>query len=635
MADNNEKEVRYLNKDFDSLKDKLENFLRVYYPDTYNDFSESSLGSVYVDLAAYVGDVLSYYTDSQFKESLIQHAEERENIHDLANSLGYRPQNSKPAVTTLDVFIVLPAKQLNAADDKNVFGESYQVGDIVPDLKFAPIIEEGMVVSSDTNSSVKFRTTREIDFGEDNFDNPVEVRIFEEDNQGNPTSFLLRKKVQAVAGSITTERFDFSDPIQFNQIELSRDNVLEILNVRDSDDNKWHEVSYLAQDTVFEEFRNTKQVDPNLAEDEDIRFVLDTIRTPRRFTKRSRSDGTTLLQFGSGVSKNPNQRIIPDAKNIGDPTADPIDRLDQPIDPSNFLFSDSYGQVPFDTTIEVTYTFGGGIQSNVPNNDLINVDSASFDIDNVAGLDAQTIQSVQNSLGVVNKEPATGGASGDTVEEIRQNAMAFFSAQDRAVTRKDYRVRALSMPARYGSVAKVFVSPDHLRKEEDFKKNPLGIDLHVLGYDNNQNLVKVSDTVKHNLKTYLSQFRMLTDGVNLKDGYIINIQVEFDIVVFNSFNRRDVLTRAIDEVKDMFSIKKRSFNQPIIRGEIINQINDVEGVQNVADLKIRNVFNEDEGYSGNIYDIRSATKDGIIYPSLDPSVFELRYPNRDVKARAV
>lgn len=630
-----EKEVRYLNKDFDSLKDKLESFLQVYYPDTFNDFSDSSLGSVYVDLAAYVGDVLSYYTDSQFKESLIQHAEERENVYDLAKSLGYSPQNSKPAVTTLDVFIVIPAKKLTASDEKSVFGTTYQVGDIVPDLRFAPIVESGMVVSSDTNSSVKFRTTNEIDFGEDKFDSPVEVRIFEEDNQGNPTSFLLRKKVQAVAGSITTESFSFDDPVQFDQIELSRDDVLEIIEVRDSDDNKWHEVDYLAQDTIFKEFRNTKLLDPELAEDGDIRFVLDTIKTPRRFIKRTRSDGTTLMQFGSGVSKNPDERIIPDSKNIGNPIARPIDRLDQPIDPSNFLVTDSYGQVPFDTTLDVTYTYGGGVQSNVPNNDLINLDSVSLDIDNVSGLDQQTVQSVQNSIGVTNKEPATGGSSGESVEEIRQNAMSYFSAQDRAVTREDYRVRALSMPAKYGSIAKVFVSPDHLRKETNFRKNPLGIDLHVLGFDNDQNLVKVSDTVKHNLKTYLSQFRMLTDGVNVKDGYIVNIQIEVELVVFNSFNKREVLSRAIDQVRDMFSIEKRSFNQPIIRGEIINQINEVEGVQNVANLSIRNVFDENEGYSGNVYDIESATKDGIIYPSLDPSVFEVRFSNRDIKARAV
>lgn len=630
-----EKDVRYLNKDFNSLKDDLEKFLKVYYPDTYNDFSDSSLGSVFVELSAYVGDVLSYYTDSQFKESLIQYAEERENVVDLAAALGYRPKTSRPAVTTLDVYLVIPAKVLGANDNKEIYNETYQVGDIVPDLSYAPVIEDEMIVRSDSNGNVRFRTLNEIDFGLDSVNSPVEVRIYETDANGDPESFLVKKSVEAVAGTVTTERFQFNDPIQFNSIQLSKDNILDIIDVVDSDDNKWYEVSYLAQETVFEEFKNTQELDPKFSRDESVRYVLDTIRTPRRFTRRVDSSGNTTLQFGSGISNNPNQSIIPNAKNIGDPTSTPIDQLNFPIDPSNFLAVESYGQVPFDTTIEVTYSYGGGVQSNVPNNDLTNVENVSYDIDNTTGLDSQKLQDVKNSIGVTNSEPATGGGPGETTEQIRQNAMAHFSAQSRTVTQEDYTVRALSMPERYGSIAKVYVTQDEVGNRDRIEDNPLGVNLYTLGYDNQKNLVNISETVKHNLKEYLSQYRMLTDGVNIKDGYVINIKVDFEVVTFNSFNKRQVLVRCIDRLKQFFDIDEMDFNKPIVIGQVINELNEVNGVQNVANVKIKNIFDEQEGYSGNIYDIESATKDGIVYPSLDPSVFEVRFPDKDIRGRAL
>jgi len=629
-----EKEVRFLNRDFDSLKEDLEDFLQVYYPDTYNDFSESALGSVFIDLTAYVGDVLSFYTDSQFKELLIQQAEERENIFELAKALGYRPKVTTPASTTVDVFIQLPAKELKKSEI--IFGEEKEPGDIVPDLAFAPIVEDGMIIASESIPEVKFRTLKEIDFGEDSVNSPVnEIRIFEENEIGEPETFLIRKQVEAVAGNVITERFNFGSPERFTSITLSADDVIEIIEVQDSDGNQWDEVDFLAQETVFKEFKNTRKLDEDLSEDSDVRFVLDTVKQPRRFTRRVQSDGTTVLQFGSGISSGAQERIIPDARNIGNPLARPIDRLDAPIDPENFVVNDAFGQVPQNTTLTVTYTRGGGVESNVPVNDLTRIDQVNFDIDNFSGLDPQVVNEVRDSIAVINKEPATGGGSGETVEEIRQRATAFFAAQNRAVTKNDYRVRALSMPSRYGSIAKAFVSQDEITDDGGFQNNPLGINLYTLGYDNQKNLKPLSDTVKRNLKTFLSRFRMMTDGVNIKDGFVVNLQVDVEVVVFDSFNKRSVLLDVIDTVKDFFDIDKMQFNQPIVIGELENEINAVQGVQNISNIEFTNVFDEEEGYSGNIYDLNSATKDGVIFPSLDPSIFEVRFPNKDIKVRGL
>jgi hypothetical protein len=323
---------------------------------------------------------------------------------------------------------------------------------------------------------------------------------------------------------------------------------------------------------------------------------------------------------------------------IGNPQLSDIDNLELPLDPSNFLSVDTYGQIPFNTTLEVTYATGGGQESNVPIGDLTEINSVSFDTQDLSitsPRDRSKFNRVQNSISVRNSVPATGGGPPETVEEIRRNAQAFFSAQDRAVTTEDYIVRAKSMPARYGSVAKVFVTTDEVSGRSSFQDNPLAINMYVLGLDENGSLTQVNDAVKQNLRTYLSQYRLLTDAINIKDGFVVNVGINFDVVVFNTYSKREVLLRCIDRLKELFDISNQEFNQPIIIGQVVNELNQIPGVQNVSNFEVFNKFDETEGYSGNIYEIEAATRDGIIYPSLDPSVFEVRFPNKDIKGRAL
>lgn len=619
------KTVRYTNRDFRSLTEALEQFTRVYYPDSAQDFSEESIGRIWMEQAAYVGDVLSFYTDRQYQESFIQLADDRQNVIQLAQERGYVPKLSRPALTTVEIgFGAVPVEV------------DPQTGELQPDLSVVPRVEEGMVIGSSSSPGVQFRTTRAVDFSVDTDADPLRVSIATTNaNTGEPEEYVIAKRVPATAGRLVTETFSFDEPEPYAERVIRDADFVGIVNVTDSDNNTWYEVPYLAQETVFEEIPNTRLTDPNLAQDQSARYLIRLRRTSRRFTTRLDRRENVVMRFGGGVSDRPDEKIVPNPRNVGNPTLKAIDQLTEPLDPSNFLITDTYGEVPYDTELTVSYISGGGVESNVPTDDLTNVRSVQFDLSQsnaTTPSDQQLIQDVQQSLFTRNVEPATGGRGAESVTEIRENATAYFSAQDRAVTSGDYVVRTLNMPPRYGSVSKAYATNDEIASRSAFLDNPLAINLYTLGLDSNGNLTPLSDAVKQNLKTYLERFRMQTDAVNIKDGFVINIAVDFDVLVFSGYNRREVLLRCIGTLRDMLSIDNMQFNQPLIVGEYVQALSRIEGVQNVGRIDFTAKFGGE--YSDNVYDVQSATLDGIVYPSKDPSVFELRFPERDITGNA-
>jgi hypothetical protein len=272
---------------------------------------------------------------------------------------------------------------------------------------------------------------------------------------------------------------------------------------------------------------------------------------------------------------------------------------------------------------------------------------------------------VKNSLKVNNVTPATGGKDAETDDEIKQNALANFASQYRSVTRDDYLVRTYSLPSKYGSIAKAQVVTNNsisfnvnrmltgtvdkdnvavvdnndvnsfFRKISCDADNPFAINIYVLSYDENKNLIPINDALSTNLIKYLKKFRMMTDGINIIDGYVINIGVEFDIVVYRGFNKKDVLKQCIDSIKEFFNIDFWGFSQPINISRLELEIAKVDGVQSVSNVKIINKTINDGNYSAVEYDIASATKNKIVFPSLDPSVFELKYPDVDIRGSVI
>jgi phage-related baseplate assembly protein len=626
MADLVKKDIRYLSRDFPSLKQNLIDFAKNYFPDTYQDFNESSPGMMFLEMAAYVGDVLSYYTDTALQESLILQASERQNILDNAQSLGYKPKTNIASNVKLDVFQIIPAIG-SGVNNK-------------PDFSYAFAIEPGMVVASDNrNISTEFRTTDYLDFKFSSSFDPTEVTIFEVDDMTNePTFYLLKKSANAVSGVIKTKTYTFTDPKPYDKIELEESTLIDILYAIDSDGNKWYHVPFLAQDTIFEPTPNIARNDRQLSTyREETPYLLKLRKVSRRFSTRQLDNGKTEIQFGAGVSDLDDELLIPNPDLIGSSLIGMESVASIDIDPSNFLYTKTYGLAPNNTELTLYYTTGGGIKDNVPSETITRLKTRSILLDET-GLNQNLYRQAIGSLAVTNAEPAVGAKQSETVDEIRQNALAYFASQNRAVTKEDYIIRAYSLPQKYGSIAKAYITKDDQLTAEsiynsDRVVNPLALNFYVLGYDSNGNLTRINDATKENLKLYLGHHRMLTDAINIKDAYIINLGIEFDIITMPDQNGNQVILRCIDRLKKYFDVKKWQVNQPIVISNIYTELDKVEGVQTVVDVRIVNLYDPTLGYSGNAYDIQLATRDGILFPSLDPSIFEIKYPNNDIIGR--
>lgn len=622
LNNNTKKDIKYINKDFSNFRQSLIEFAKSYFPNTYNDFNETSPGMMFIEMASYVGDVLSYYTDNQLKESLLSYATERSNLLQLAQERGYKPKNTVPATVELEVFQLLPAIQS---------GSTYY-----PDWNYSLSVNQEMIVSA-TNSNVQFRTIDPVVYTSSSIAlaGADALSVYQVDNNNNPVYYLLKKKARAVAGTIQSQTFTFGTPKRYDKIILNETNIIEILDIVDSDNNRWYEVPYLAQDTIFDEVKNDQYANMNYTSSSGVSpYLLKLKKVSRRFETRVNADNTITLQFGAGVSTSADEELIPNPDLVGSSLYSST--IDYSIDPSNFLYSKTYGLAPANTTLTVRYTTGGGIESNVQSDTLTGITSVTFDSDGT-GLNQALFTRIKNSIAVNNTMPAVGGKSLETIDEIRYNAIANFASQNRAVTVEDYIIRVYSLPQRFGSVAKAYITQakDTVIDGKIVSDNQLALDLYVLGYDNNTNLTPLNSIIKTNLQTYLEQYRMITDAVNIKDAYIVNIGLDFSIITLPGYNSNEVLLKCIAKLKEIFDITKWQVNQPIVISKLYSELDRVDGVQTVSNITITNLTGNDIGYSNNKYDITKAIRSGVIYPSLDPCIFEIKYPNKDIKGRVV
>lgn len=622
----NNKDVSYLGKDFGQFRQNLIDFAKQYFPTTYTNFNEASPGTLFINMASYVGDVLSYYTDNNLKESMLQYATERGNIYDIAKTLGYQPKNSVPAHVILDVYQLVPAIGTGSA--------------VRPDFNYALSIKPGMRVKHATSNSV-FRTLESVEFRFSSSYDPTEITIYESNTTTKlPTYYLLKKQVPAVSGEIKTANFSFGAPKPYDKVVLSDLNVIEIISITESDGDNWYEVPYLAQDTIFEEVPNLLENDPDFAPYRSSSpSLLKLKKTSKRFVSRLRGDNKLEIQFGAGVSDNNDEEIIPNPNNVGNGLTAIRRGVNVDIDPSNFLYTRTYGQAPSNTTLTITYTVGNGIEDNVDANTLTNIIGIDYVEDINSTNNINIVNLIKSSLAVTNVNPAIGAKTADSLDDIKNNALANFATQNRLVTREDYIIRTYSMPAKFGSVAKAYIVPDDQISQQDLEKNripnPYAMNMYILGYNKYKQLAAVNEVIKQNLKTYLGYYRILTDAVNLKDAFIINIGIDFEISVLTNYNSNEVLLKCINDLRAYFNIDRWQINQPIIKSDIANLLGNVKGVQSVVNVSFKNLYDSDLNYSGNVYDLASATKNGIIYPSLDPSIFEVKFPNQDIRGRVV
>ena len=416
----------------------------------------------------------------------------------------------------------------------------------------------------------------------------------------------------------------------FPTLEINANNIGGIIDIFDIDNNQYYEVDYLGQDLIFDSIKNTNTNDPNNYNDSnDAPYILRTRSTNRRFVTRFLDESTLQIQFGSGDALQIDEQITPNPDNVGIGLPFGQSKLTTAFSPTNFIFTNTYGAAPSNTTLTVRYLTGNGTRDNVIANSInqLNTDNILFKNSDLSN--SSIAQFVFDSLAVNNALAASGGGDGDTIEEIRQNTLANYNTQLRNVTADDYLVRTLSMPSNFGDIAKAFTSKPNIQDKDVI------LDLFILAYNVNGELVTTSNTIKSNLKTYLNQYRMIGDTVNIKDAFIINIGVDFEIITLPNFNNSEVIARCITELQNYFLISRWQINQPIILREITVLLDKVTGVQTVQNINIVNKAGTNSGYSQFAYDITGASQNGIIYPSLDPSIFEVKFPDVDIQGKVV
>jgi hypothetical protein len=664
----NKKDIKYLNRDFSSLRQSLIEFTKTYFANTNSDFSDASPGMMFIEQAAYVGDVLSYYTDAQLKESFINVASDVANVFRHAQNFGYVPKISRPSTTTLTIYQVVPS--VNPSNPE-------------PDSRYYLKIKEGMEVVSSTNSNITFRTTDIVDFAD-----PKDRTISVLTRTGTQIDqFLITKEVPAISATVETLNLTgFNNPFRPNPtFTITDDRFIKVLSIKDvNDQTYYYEVPYLAQEMIYVKEQNASINNSVLSADSNTTpYILKQIKTNKRFTTRVIGEEVVQVRFGAASEFTADEMIIPNTKNVGLGLNNSISRLEQSFDPSNFLKTSTYGIAPQNAELEIKYLSGGGIESNVKTNDLRSITKIEFfeDILSFDNINSVSYNAAKASIAVDNLIPATGGRGLETLEEIRENAIANYASQNRAVTKQDYEVRALSLEPSFGSIAKVYVEQDSAadinptqnvlrdpKSRDEFlnmtksligksdaeletavnnfleskqtinsENNPFAINMYVLSYNSDGKLVVANNATKQNLKSYLNDFRLITDAVNIIDGFVINVGVNFEITTYTNYNKQEVVLNCIQSITDYFNINNRKIGQPINLSELELEVANVDGVSSVPNIELYNICGDgtDNSYSLYSYDIKEATKNKIVYPSLDPSIFELKFPNKDIKGRAL
>lgn len=608
------KDVKLINKDFATLRDSLMQFAQTYFPDTYGDFNQSSLGMMYIEMSAYVGDVLSYYIDNNVKESMLSLASDKKNVINLSQKNGYTYNNVYPSFTDLYVTQRVPSK-MNTS------------GEFIVDTKYGLIINSGMVVSSRSNPSVSFRTVAPVDFTRYEPTEWYQSVVDEFDESGNPLFYSITKKVPVIAGTVYNASYSFTTPQKYSKIVLPYDDVIQILDIIDSDGGRWYEVEYLAQDTVMIGMENSQYKSDIYYTDDNTEKVTDILkmkRVAKRYIVRKNDKNQTEIRFGAGTSAYPDQVLIPNPSTIKYNTG--FSKFTDAT--QQFMNTATYGIAPSNTTLTVRYVRGGGVKSNVPQGDITIVKDITYvnqDFTYQNETERNLFQFVKSSIEVTNRESATGGGEGDSIESIRNNSETYFFAQRRCVSIPDYISMIYSMPSKYGNVPKVYAEKDGA--------DSLAVNIYTLGYDVNKNLTLLNDVVKQNMMTFLDFHRTAVSAINVKDAYIINIGINFEIITYAGYNKNELILKCINKLKDFFNIDNWQIGQPIVLRDIQEMLDSVEGVRTVSKLEIVNLYDSTLGYSTNYYHIGAATKNGIIYPSRDPSIFEIKYPNKDIKGR--
>lgn len=592
----------FLAKDFVDIRADLTRYASTFYSDQIKDFSESGLGGMFIDLAASVGDTMSFYLDHQFNELSWTDAVEIQNIERHINNAGVKITGASPSTVSLSYFIEVPSTLSN--------------GSYVPLATALPIIQAGTVAAS--AGRISFTLMDDINFGETDTDGFLKatIRVGETDASGNPATFVLSRTGTATSSTRRSETFPVPSGYNpFFSVTLTSANVSRIVSVTDSEGNNYYEVDSLTQDTVYAPVTNITQ-DYQLVSD-----TLEVIPAPRRFTT-STSLGTrsTSLTFGGGDNALTEDTVF-DPSDLALPLygRNPVGRYS--VDPNRLLRSNTLGIAPSNTTLTVTYEYGGGLDHNVAANSVRSITSLSMIF---PGIPSNSIAaSVRASTDVINPSPSSGGASQPTVDELRLQIPASRNSQLRVVTKDDLLARVYTLPTKFGKVSKAGCRMN--------PNNPQAKTLYILGFDSAGRLTRASDTLKLNLRNYLNGLRLISDAVDIVDSPIVNVSVRASVIVAPSAISIEVLQAVATAIRNELNVAEFQIDQPIIIADVVSAIINTPGVLSLVNLEFSNRSGNvgDTVYSDYQYDIELATTRGIIIPP-PGGIFEVRYPTSDV-----
>lgn len=511
--------INYTSRDFESIKEDLENYAKRYYPTTFKDFSEASFGALMLDLVAYVGDQLSFYADFQANESFLDSAIRYDNVIRLSETLGFKNQGVAKSTGQVAIFMLIPVAPNSRA----------------PDLNYFPILQRGSILSGDNGAT--YTLASNVDFSNSN----NEITVARTDSStGNPTFFAVKAFGQVVSGQQYEEQITVGNYQRFLKLSLDRNNITEILSIKDSQGNEYFEVENLSQDVVISQVEN---VDSNSREAAPYSMRLTPV--PRRYVVDFNPDNTTSVQFGYGSQDNL----------TGDLIADPADVVlnvnskpyitETTFDPTNLIKTDKFGVVPVNTTLTITYTANTSNITNASVGSINSIINSNLLFRDRSALSEDIISTMFSSIEVDNEEPILGDTEPLTADEIRTRAFGTFAAQNRAVTREDYINLAYRMPTKFGKIKRANI----VRDETSLKRN---LNMFVLSEDENGNLSVPNSVLKDNLKVWLENYRMINDTIDILDGKVINFGIRYQIIPDIDINRFDLLQQCNKAINDNF-----------------------------------------------------------------------------------
>ena len=598
---------KFLAKDFNALRANLLEYARVYYPDKIRDFSESSMGGLFLDFASYVGDNLSFYLDHQFGELDPNTAVETINIQRALNSAGVPIVGASPALVPVTVYVEIPATSVN-----NI---------ISPQPDALPVIKANS--SFTANNGTVFNLLADIDFTATNTDGTLAASftIGQKTSSGIPSTFILAQTGICISGLETTESFIVPQAFTpFNKITLSNPDVSEIITTNDLLGNMYYEVEALTNDVVYQNVINTA------SDNDQVSQIIKLIPAPYRFiTQGDLASRRTTLTFGGGNAETLQDDIIPDPSSfaISFPYTKTFSRI--PINPQQLLSTTTLGVAAAGTTYEITYRYGGGLNHNVDVNQIQT--PRVLNIFFPGNPSAQIAGAIRSSIEVNNKIQAAGGEDAPTQGDLKALIPSIKNSQERIVTREDLLARVYTIPSNFGRVFRASVRNN--------PNNPLATQLYIVSRNPSNQLVTSPDTLKTNLVKYLNPYRMISDAIDILDARVVNLTFSFDALIDPSLNRTIVLQNVLTKLQTYFNIGNFHIDQPIVMSDLTNIIFQVPGIISINQMSFNNIVGtvNNRTYSNVTFDVASATSLGLVFPPAG-GIFEIRYPDVDIIGKA-